>query len=107
MAAMRREYLAFAGPIIAALGAWVAGRSSADSPVGDIGQAHRAVHNMAGTAAAYGFPVLGAAAREAEDAIAPDGAPIGDGPAWRAGLTASVAALERALAAERAALGDC
>jgi HPt (histidine-containing phosphotransfer) domain-containing protein len=86
---LRRHYLESARESVAALAAWVRGEPSA---FGTAAEACRAMHNLAGMAAAYGFPALGEAARKAEKVL-DDGA--------RGALTDRIADLERALADDR------
>jgi HPt (histidine-containing phosphotransfer) domain-containing protein len=90
--ALQRRYLETATESVAALAAWVRGEPSA---FGTADEAYRAMHNLAGMAAAYGFPALGEAARKVEDGLK-DGA--------RETLTGRVADLEQALADD--GLGD-
>ena len=82
---LQRRYLESATESVAALAAWVRGEPSVFGTTDD---AYRAMHNLAGMAAAYGFPALGEAARKAEKAL--------EGGA-REALTDRVADLERAL----------
>ncbi len=90
--ALRRRYLDNAAAAVAALAGWVGGEPSAFATADE---AYRAMHNIAGMAAAYGFPALGEAARKVEQ-----GLEAGE----RETLTDRLEALEKALADDR--LGD-